>query len=354
MTNMSSLYLVTGVPGWLGSSLVSFLLQHPLVDSEKLTLSSNPSVRCLIQPGSDLSDIRSVSGQVEFVEGDLLDRGSLRKFCNDADGSTLFHCAGMIHPKRRAAEFNQINVVGTSNLLSAAEAAGIRRAVVVSSNSPTGTTSDRTCVLDETAPYKPYMGYGSSKMLMEQLVEEYQARGKLETVIIRPPWFYGPNQPKRQSKFFDLIRLGLVPVIGNGENARSMVYIDNLCQGLVLAQSVERANGQIYWIADSRAYTMNEIVETIERLLESEFGFRVAHRRLRLPNFLGECLTVLDALTQRFGVYVQTLHVMGELNKTIACSTAKAEKELGYAPEISLEEGMRRSIDWSIKSGQLK
>src|SRR5436309_999171 len=74
------------------------------------------------------------------------------------------------------------------------------------------------------------------------------------------------------------------PIVGSGENLRSMSYIDNLCQGLLLAAAVERANGQIYWIADRRPYSMNEIVDTVERLLETEFGHKCAHKRLRLPS----------------------------------------------------------------------
>ena len=59
--------------------------------------------------------------------------------------------------------------------------------------------------------------------------------GRLETVIVRPPWFYGPYQPPRQSLFFRMIRDGKAPIVGDGNNLRSMAYIDNLSQGLILA-----------------------------------------------------------------------------------------------------------------------
>ena len=79
------------------------------------------------------------------------------------------------------------------------------------------------------------MNYGRSKMQMELAIKERQQQGKIETVIIRPPWFYGPNQPPRQTLFFQMVRDGKGPIVGNGENLRSMGYIDNLCQGLMLA-----------------------------------------------------------------------------------------------------------------------
>src|SRR3990172_3264537 len=103
---------------------------------------------------------------------------------------------------------------------------------------------------------------------MEMDLAVQQRAEKIETVLVRAPWFYGPNQPPRQTLFFKMIRDGKAPIVGNGENFRSMAYVDNLCQGLILAAITERANGQIYWIADRKPYSMNEITDTIERLLE--------------------------------------------------------------------------------------
>jgi len=181
---------------------------------------------------------------------------------------------------------------------------------------------------------------------MELAAQDYHRRGRIETVIIRAPWFYGPNQPPRQTLFFRMIRDGKAPIVGSGENLRSMSYIDNLAQGLVLAGLVDRAKGQTYWIADRRPYTMNEIVNTIERLLETEFGHTCAHRRLRLPGLASSVAYYADAAIQALGLYHQKIHVLSEMNRTIACSVARAEGELGYSPGIELEEGMRRSLAW--------
>src|ERR1700690_699756 len=104
-------------------------------------------------------------------------------------------------------------------------------------------------------------------MRMDPAVRE--RKGKIETVIVRPPWFYGPNQPPRQTLFFQMVRDGKAPIVGSGQNLRSMGYVDNLCQGLLLAAMAGQANGQTYWIADRRPYSMNEVIDTIERLLET-------------------------------------------------------------------------------------
>ena len=228
----------------------------------------------------------------------------------------------------------------------AAVANGVRRLIHVSSNSPIGCNPSRDHVFDESSPYNPYMNYGKSKKRGEDIVNETGKRGQLEIVIIRPPWFYGPDQPPRQTLFFKMIRDGKAPILGGGENMRSMAYVDNICQGLLLCEKVQEANGKTYWIADERPYTMNEIVDTIERLLETEFKQACAHKRMRLPGFVGDVAQLIDGSLQSIGLYNQKIHVLSEMNKTIACSVEKAKKELGYEPKVSLEEGMRRSLQW--------
>jgi nucleoside-diphosphate-sugar epimerase len=227
----------------------------------------------------------------------------------------------------------------------------VRRAVVVSSNSPCGNNPHPDHLFDELSPYRPYMHYGRSKMCMELAVRARQERGDLETVLVRTPWFYGVNQPPRQTLFFTMVRDGKAPIVGGGANRRSMSYLDNLVQGLLLAAITARANGQVYWIADRRPYSMNEIIDTIERLLETEFGQHCAHRRLRLPGVASEVAGLVDFALQSLGFYQQKIHVLSEMNKTIACSIARAERELGYRPSVDLEEGMRRSLRWCIDHG---
>ena len=340
--------LVTGAAGWLGISLVEALVRglpdHPALGQPQ----SGLRVRCLVLPGEDAQRLRQISPQVEVVTGDLREAADCARFCANAAGTVLFHTAGIIHP-RRIADFQEINVRGGTQLLDAAIAAKVRRAVIVSSNSPCGCNPHPDHLFDENSPYHPYLGYGRSKMLLELAVQARQE--KIETVIIRPPWFYGPNQPARQTLFFEMVRDGKAPVVGSGRNLRSMSYIGNLCQGLLLAALTPQARGQTYWIADRQPYSMNEIIATIERLLETEFGATCAHKRLRLPGLASEVAYLVDATLQSLGLYQQKIHVLSEMNKTIACSVARAEKELGYNPTIALEEGMRRSLQWCVSQG---
>jgi nucleoside-diphosphate-sugar epimerase len=310
--------LVTGPDGWLGARLIE-------------------SLRAA-DPGVEIRGLR----------GDLRRADDCARFVSGAGDGLLFHTAGVIHP-RRVREFYDVNVQGTKNLIDAARAAGVRRLVAVSSNSPFGVNPTREHRFDESSPYHPYMNYGRSKMQMELAVK---AASGIDTVIVRAPWFYGPGQPPRQSLFFKMIRDGKAPIVGDGNSPRSMAYVDNLALGL--RQAAERAaSGSAYWIADERPYTMNEIVGTVEDLLEEEFKTPCARTRVRLPNLASEVALVADTVIQGAGFYNSKIHVLSEMNKTIACSVARAKAELGYQPPVSLREGMRRSLRWCFEAGQL-
>jgi nucleoside-diphosphate-sugar epimerase len=346
---MNPIAIVTGAGGWLGTALVRALTQGlPEVPGLRPGFGT---VRCLVLPGTDASELKALGPNVEVLEGDVTEAASLRPLFASAEGATLFHCAGVIHPGATTSLFEQVNARGTANVVEAAEGASVRRMVHVSSNSPIGTNPKPTDRFDENSPYHPYMGYGRSKMKAELAVRAAEDRGKLETVIMRPPWFYGPGQPPRQSLFFEMVRDGKAPIVGDGENRRSMGYIDNLCQGALLCATVPAARGQIYWIADARPYSMNEIVDTIERVLERDFSVKVAHKRMRLPFVAGQVAQMVDATLQGVGLYQQKIHVLSEMNKTIACSVEKATRDLGYKPTVALEEGMRRSIRWLQERG---
>ena len=349
MNLQTKLVLVTGAAGWLGSRLVESLV-HGLPEHDELkSPATDLRIRVLLLPCQDATPFAKLSQQIEVVTGDVRDPGDCAKFCANATGAVLFHTAGIIHPKN-VSEFYATNRDGTTNLLDAAIKAGVKRAVIVSSNSPCGCNPHPDHLFDELSPFNPYMNYGRSKMEMELAVRE--RAGRIETVLIRAPWFYGPNQPPRQTLFFQMVRDGKAPIVGSGNNLRSMAYVDNLCQGLMLAALRERAAGQVYWIADQRPYSMNEIIDTIERLLEKEFGQTCKHKRMKLPGFASDVAWLADKALQALGIYHQKIHVLSEMNKTIACSVARAEKELGYRPTVALEEGMRRSLRWCADNGQ--
>ena len=336
---MNPTVVVTGAAGWLGQNLV-----RALTDRDR--------VRCLVSSRDDVGLLELVSPNIDCVVGDVREPSTSDRLFDGIGGdATVFHAAAVIHPRKLVRELYDVNVGGTQLVLDRARRAGVRRFVHVSSNSPFGANPTPHDRFDEASTPNPYLGYGRSKLEAEGIVQRAHDRGDVETVIIRPPWFYGPHQPPRQTLFFTMIKAGKFPILGDGNQRRSMAYVDNICQGLALAAAAPQANGETYWIADERPYTLNEIVDTVERMLVEDFGLACSHRRIRLPAAVGEAARMADRCLQGVGLYHQKIHVLGEMHQTIACSIEKAQRELGYRPRIALREGMRRSLEWCIENG---
>ena len=344
----AGLCLVTGAPGWLGTRLVEVLRdglpELPVTDADR-------RVRCLIRPGTPESALAELPPGVELVTGDIRDPRSLSDFFRNAEGATVFHLAGVLSP-RRTREFHEIHVDGTRNLLEAAAEAGARRFLAISSNMVAGPNPNPERLFDEQSPRRPTLPYGKSKVLMEDAVNEAFAAGRLSTVVLRPCRFYGPRQHSARTRLYRMIREGQMPVLGKGDALWSMSYVDNTCQALLLADQSSVAAGKTYWVADRRPYTVREIVDTVETLLEREFGIPVSHRRRRLPVAVGRVAAAADVLLQRFGVIEKRLHALGHLQESGACSIAAAQRDLGYDPKIEIEEGTRRAIRWCLDTGQ--
>jgi nucleoside-diphosphate-sugar epimerase len=333
-----SVTVVTGAPGWLGTSLCRALREG--IRYQSGYESAPRDVRCIVQPSVDASELEALGCQL--VRADLRDRRALRGACEGAD--LVVHAAGIIHP-RRVQDLFDINVDGTKHILDEALEAGVKRFVAVSSNSPAGLNASPATLMVEDDPPKPYLAYGLSKLQAEWMVNDAFRSGRIETCIVRPCWFYGPNQPARQSRFFTMIKNGKPIVVGKGDNLRSMTYIDNGVQGILLAAECEAAAGKTYWITDKRPYSFIEIIQTVAKVL----GVTVRPRYL--PTVTSDMARLVDSLVQMTGLYNQEIHVAGELAATIAVSIDAAERDLGFAPEVALEEGMRRSIDWCRDHG---
>lgn len=349
-------YLLTGATGWLGKRVLKALTQGldfpagNFTQQKKLEKGGH-NVTCLVQSAEDVPAIEAHGAKA--VIGDVTDTDSLLTFMQGQEGAILLHCAGLIHPTLWTRDFYRINMQGTQNVINTAATLNIGRIVIVSSNSPIGCNPQPDHVFTEESPYNPYMGYGRSKMKMEQFVRQCMTTpGYPELVIVRPPWFYGPDQPLRQSTFFQMVREGKFPLMGAGQNRRSLGYVDSLAYGLLLAAQQPQAAGEIYWLADAKPYAMLEIIDTIKAVMSEDFGLKVAEKNLHVPAIISDGAYLADRVLQGAGVYHQKIHVLSEMNKTIACSINKAQEELGYHPLYDLRQGMHHSIKWCLDHGQ--
>jgi nucleoside-diphosphate-sugar epimerase len=335
--------VVTGGAGWLGRALLAEL-------GDPASPHHRPGrVRALVHRAEDAAAVQEVHPDAEVVVGDVTCREDVAQLFDGSVVTDVIHTAGVIHP-RSVAEFERVNAGGTRVVVEAAARAGVRRLVHVSSNSPFGVNPDPGDTFRQDEPYHPYLGYGRSKMHAELAVLDAVGAGRLDAVVVRPPWFYGPWQPERQTTFFRLVRAGRFPVIGGGGQRRSMVYVANLVQGIVLAELTPTAVGRGYWVADARPYPVHEIIATVSEALRAE-GYQVRAGALHLPDVVGRIARAADALAQRMGVYQQQLHVLGEMGTTIACDIGATQRDLGYQPTVGLLEGMRTSIRWCQERG---
>jgi nucleoside-diphosphate-sugar epimerase len=331
--------VITGAAGWLGQNLV------------REVASQRTSVRCLVQTPEEAALLALVSPSVQPVVGDVRDPTALDQLFDGAAGATVVHAAAIIHPLHRVQELHDVNVGGTQLVLDRARRAGAGRVLHISSNSPFGANPTTDHRFTEASPFNPYLGYGRSKADAEGLVATAQQRGDLETVVLRPPWFYGPFQPDRQTQWFRTLRRGRFPLVGDGSNRRSMVFTGNLVHGILRAEVAAKAVGRAYWIADGDPLDMRTILATVREALAAE-GLPVTGGQPRLPRLAGVVAERLDTVLQARGRYVQALHVLGELKDTIACDISLAREEIGYDPPTDLLAGMRVSIRWCLDRGQ--
>jgi len=339
---------LTGGTGWLGMRLAEALTQgNKMIDPHLDT--KGCELICLVPAGQDFHQLKSLGATI--VTGDLCNPAEVDHFLSKSENSLVLHIAGIIHPPKSTTWFDKINYEGTKNILEAATHHHAKRLLVMSSNSPIGINPHPEHLFTEESPYAPYMGYGKSKHKMELMVREAMKQSQRpELTIIRAPWFYGPGQPPRQTQFFTMIKNGKFPLMGKADNKRSMAFVDSLAYGILLAALSDAAVDEIFWIADERAYSMLEIINTVKDVLESDFGIQCKAKNLHVPSIIATIAELCDGLLQKLGLYNQKIHVLSEMNKTIACDISKAKAMLGYKPLVDLREGMRESISWCLNN----
>lgn len=323
---MSAHVFLTGYPGWLAEGLLAYWKKAPL---KHLTLLVEPKFHA--HPGQ----FDALPFPVTVVSADLCDSSSYAAALQGVD--QVIHAAGVIHPPLfHVHEYKRVNVQGTRALGEIAARAQVRRFVFISSNAAGGRASG-TDQLSESDPDHPISMYGKSKKEAESAL---LALSGLDTVILRPCMFYGPPVPARHQEIFARIASGRMPVFGSLDPQRSVVHVENLVQAVEKAREIETPSSRIYYIADAEPTTYRGYCESIARPLGSTI------RWIELPTFLPRVALVLDRLLSRIGLYWQTLHLVGEADWNASVSIEGAKKELGYAPQRTLQEGMEEAVRW--------
>jgi nucleoside-diphosphate-sugar epimerase len=320
--------LVTGSTGFIGSHLVQSLLDKKY------------EVRCLIREQSDQRWIKDKN--VQIVSGSYRDQESLRRAVRGMD--VVFHAAAVI----TAFDWDTYyaaNVEATENLLEAcAEAAlGLKKFVFVSSISASGPAVDKKPKREDD-PCLPVSLYGKSKRLAEEKAARFSAT--LPIVIIRPTNVLGP----RQKQLYDTLTLAvkrIVPQMGNGDRQTTLVFVQDVVRALILAAEKEEARGRTYFVADPQPRSWREITDLITRCLGLSLVIKLPHWVLMTIALLSERAARLTGgrplLTRRALLSVRRNYWLQD--------TGLIQRDLGFSPEISFEEGMREIIEWYKNRG---
>ncbi len=314
-----SRFLITGVAGFIGSSLA-----HALVRSGE-------NVRGVdnLSSGS-LSNLRGLEADMDLRCVDIRDEAAMRDACEGVD-YVLHHAAIASVPQsvNDPLETNAVNVTGTLNLLVAARDAGVKRIIFAASSAAYGSGSDSPC--RETMPARPLSPYAVQKVMGEAYVRTFSELFGLEGVCLRYFNIFGPRQ-SASSPYSGVIACfirqmieGKTPTIyGNGEQSRDFTFIDNVVSANILAcqAPASKVNGRVFNIGCGASQSLNTLYETLAVELQHRGTPRYQPARL------------------------------GDVLRSEA-DVMQAKLWLNYEPRATFEDGLRQTVDWYLQQGGL-
>lgn len=306
-----SRFLVTGAAGFIGRSIAKALLErgHKVRGIDNLSTGKR-------------ENLEGLDG-LEFVEGDITDATAVAEVCRGVE--VIFHEAALASVPRSVLDpmgSNHANVTGTLEVLQAARDAKVRRVIYAASSSAYGDTP--TLPKHEEMKPNTISPYAVSKLTGEYYMQSFHAVYGLETVSLRYFNVFGPYQdPSSQysgvlAKFIPMMLRGEAPTVhGDGEQSRDFTYIENVVDANWLAANApaEQVAGRIFNVATGARVTLNETVEILAKL--TGYAGPVHHGEERA----------------------------GDVKHSLA-DISLARKELGYQPDVPLEEGLRRTVRW--------
>jgi len=304
--------VVTGGAGFIGSNFIRYVLETKenlsVVNYDKLTYAGN------------LANLESVADNpnYEFVKGDICDAAALEAAMRGCDA--VIHFAAESHVDRsiyEPAPVIQTNVTGTFILLEVARKISLSRFIHVSTDEVYGDIPPGV-LADEKFPLQPSSPYSASKAASDLLVRSYVRTYKFPAVITRSSNNYGPYQ--FPEKFLPLMITNALsdkalPVYGDGRQQRDWLHVEDNCRG-ILSVLEKGKIGEVYNIG---GLDLEENLTVVRRLLD----------------LIGKPETLVSYVQDRPG------H-----DRRYALNCIKIETELGWRPTISLEDGLRRTIDW--------
>jgi nucleoside-diphosphate-sugar epimerase len=317
--------LVTGASGFVGSHLVETLVAR------------GDEVRCLLRPSSDR---RWLPASATVALGSVDDAESLGRAVAGVD--RIYHLAA-VTSAANAEAYDRVNHIGMIRLLAAIAAqAPASRLVFCSSLAAGGPAVDATPVTESDLP-RPITPYGESKLAAERAI----AAASLDAVVVRPPAVYGPRD-RDVLAAFGLAKRGLAVRTGPRGQQLAMIHVRDLVQGLTLAGD-RGTRGGVYYINGGN-YTWEAIVAAMGQAVG---------RRAHVVTMPAALLRVGAQLSRTWAgaTGIKPLltpeRVRDLVQPAWMCDDARARRELGYAPTVTLESGMQDTATWYREQGWL-
>ncbi|MGH9545843.1 MAG: SDR family oxidoreductase [Terriglobales bacterium] len=305
-------YLVTGVAGFIGSTLARELLAR----GERVRGFDNFST-------GKRENLAGILDQIEFHEADLLDLEALHQACHGVD--YILHQAAIPSVPRSVKDplgNNRANVDGTLNLLVAARDAKVRRVIYAASSSAYGDTP--TLPKREDMSPNPISPYATAKLASEYYMTSFYRCYGLETVCLRYFNVFGPRQDPASpysgvlAKFITQMLHGEAPTIfGDGKQSRDFTFVENVVKANLLACQTENQEvaGKVFNVATGRHTDLYQTFQILKQLI----------------GYAGEV---------KYGP-----ERAGDVKHSLA-DISRAEKYFGYQPSVDFEEGLSRTIAW--------
>ncbi len=319
-------WLITGGCGFIGRNLIRQLL---LRDDASIRVVDNLSVGtrpdlATIHPFKERTTNKmseAAAGRIDLFVGDILDERFIRDVSADVD--VVVHLAANTGVGSSVSDPRSdclTNVIGTLNCLEACRHHGIRRFVFASSGAPIG---EREPPLHEGLPAHPVSPYGASKLAGEAYCSAYKRSFGIETVALRFGNCYGPFSRHKASVVAKFINNALAKkpweIFGDGNQTRDFIYVDDITRAIILAAEVAQIGGEVFQIATSCETTVAALAEKLALVL--------GRYQIKVPKSFNAGPRV------------------GDVKRSFS-DTSKARARLGWSAQVSLEDGLDRTVRW--------
>ncbi len=312
--------LITGADGFIGSHLTEMLCKKGY------------NVRALSQYNSFnywgwLEDI-DCKNEIEIVSGDIRDEDFCIGLSKDVD--VIFHLAALIgipYSYKAPNSYIETNVNGTVNMCRAAIQNQVRQLIHTSTSEVYGTA--QYVPIDEDHPLQPQSPYSASKISADAMAMSFYNSFDLPLTIIRPFNTYGPRQSARAviPNIITQIASGIKEIkLGDITPTRDFNYVEDTCNGFLSVIDNEKAIGETFNVGSNTEISVSDTLDLIQELMSSNLQIDSDSERIRPAN--------------------------SEVHRLV-CNNEKIKKVCGYDPEVSLREGLLRTIDWISQPNNL-